>query len=72
MKIVYVCNYDGNVCDKEIPRVDNDGVVISPKEIDKKAKGISESDTCWSACVGCERNYSLSTAPSGRLEIRGR
>lgn len=70
-KLVYVCNYDGNICDKEIPKVDNDGVVLPPNEIDKKAHRICESYICWESCVGCKRNFSMSTAPSGRLEIRG-
>ena len=68
-KLVYKCNYDGNVCDKEIPKVDETGVVIEPEEIDKKSHGISENCTCWRACVGCDRNVSISTAPSGKLEI---
>lgn len=72
MRVVYVCNYDGDICNKEIPKIDNEGIIIPPKEIDKKERGIYENDTCWQSCVGCKRNYSLSTAPSGRLEIRGR
>ena len=68
-KLIYTCNYDGNICNKEIPKVDETGTVIEPKEIDKKSYGIAEQCTCWDACIGCERNYSLSTAPSGRLKI---
>lgn len=68
-KLIYRCNYDGHICDKEIPKVDENGNVIEPKEIDKKALGIAEHCLCWSSCIKCERNFSLSAAPSGRLEI---
>ena len=68
-KLIYKCNYDGKICNKEIPKVDENGNIIEPKEIDKKSMGISEHYTCWESCIGCDRNFSMSTAPSGRLEI---
>ena len=68
-KLIYKCNYDGKICNKEIPKVDENGNIIEPKEIDKKSMGISEHCTCWESCIGCDRNFSISTAPSGRLEI---
>lgn len=68
-KLVYRCYYDGDICEREIPKVDGDGTIIPPNEIDKKSMGISERCTCWESCIGCERNFSSSVAPSGRLEI---
>ena len=68
-KLVYKCNYDGKICNKEIPKLDENGIILEPTEIDKKSMGISEHCTCWKSCIGCERNFSMSVAPSGRLEI---
>ena len=68
-RLIYKCNYDGNICDKEIPRIDDSGVIIPPKEIDKKSYEIAEFCTCWESCLGCSRNLGLSFCPSGRLEI---
>lgn len=68
-RLIYKCNYDGKICDKVIPKVDDNGVIIPPKEIDKKSYGITEHCTCWESCLNCDRNYSMSIAPSGGLEI---
>ena len=67
-KLYYECHYDGKTCDKVIPKVDENGVVIPPKEIDKKAKGISEHVKCWESCVSCPRNHAMSMC-HGRLKI---
>lgn len=69
LKLVYKCKYDGCICDKEIPKIDNNGIVIAPKEIDKESKGIAEHCTCWESCIGCSRNHSMNIAPSGYMEI---
>ena len=47
----------------------DDGVIIPPKEIDKKSYGIAEFCTCWESCLDCSRNLGLSFCPSGSLEI---
>ena len=68
-RLIYKCNYDGKICDKVIPRIDDNGVIVPPKEIDKKSYGIAEHCTCWTSCLGCSRNHSINIAPSGSLEI---
>lgn len=68
-RLVYKCYYDGNTCEREIPKIDENGTIIPPKEIDKQSMGIAEHCTCWQSCIGCDRNFSMSVAPSGRLEI---
>ena len=35
-RLIYKCNYDGKICDKVIPKIDDNGVIILQKEIDKK------------------------------------
>lgn len=70
VKLVYKCNYDGKICNKEIPKLDENGIILEPTEINKKSMGISEHCICWKSCIGCERNFSISVAPSGRLEIK--
>ena len=44
-RLIYKCNYDGKICDKVIPKIDDNGVIIPPKEIDKKSYGIAEHCT---------------------------
>ena len=51
-KLIYKCNYDGKICNKEIPKVDENGNIIEPKEIDKKSMDISEHCTCRESCIG--------------------
>lgn len=66
MRLVYKCHYDGNTCDKEIPKVDENGNVILPKEY--KNPNISSSGA-WETCMNCDRNCSMSGTCYGRLEI---
>lgn len=68
-RLVYICHYDGNICDRVIPKIDEKGVVIHPNEIDKSERGISEHNTCWTSCDKCDRNYSLSGGCYGTLKI---
>ena len=39
VKLVYKCNYDGKVCNKEIPKLDENGIILEPTEINKKIYG---------------------------------
>ena len=68
-RLVYKCKYDGRICDREIPKVNDKGMIIPPKEIDKDKIGIAEHCTCWESCIGCDGNRGLSYCPSGNLEI---
>lgn len=70
LRVAYFCHYDGVECDRVIPKIDEKGVVIEPTQIDKKARGISESSTCWEACDKCPRNFSLGGGCYGRLRIK--
>lgn len=67
-KLVYRCHYDGEVCDKEIPKIDEKGNILRPKEpniptVDCRGK--------WETCMKCERNHCASGTCFGKLDIVG-
>ena len=66
MKLVYKCHYDGKTCDKEIPKVDESGNVILPKEY-KHPNLCCDGD--WETCMKCERNHCMSGTCHGELKI---
>lgn len=59
MKVVYLCKYDGFECKNVIPKLDERGNVIKPKEKDGE----------WTACTKCDRNHCLGKC-FGSLEIK--
>lgn len=61
MRIYYNCYYDGNECDKVIPKIDEQGNIIE----EKHHKVIENS---WDVCESCNRNYSLGSC-HGILKI---
>lgn len=65
MRLVYKCHYDGNICDKEIPKLDSKGNVIRPKK--HELEFINNDD--WEVCMQCDRNHCISGTCYGKLEI---
>lgn len=66
MKVIYKCHYDGKVCDKEIPKLDEQGNVISPKEYNNPD---IVCEGAWKTCMDCQRNHSISGTCYGILKI---
>lgn len=52
MRIYYSCCYDGNECDKVIPRVDEKGNILEEKHHKQMENG-------WDVCEKCDRNFCL-------------
>ena len=50
LRVICKCGYNGQVCDKVIPKLDEAGYVIVPE---------STKDGEWLVCSKCERNHSL-------------
>lgn len=65
MRLVYKCHYDGEICDKEIPKLDNEGNVIKPAP--HGIKSINNDD--WKICMSCNRNCCMSGTCFGKLEV---
>lgn len=75
IRLVYTCSYDGNVCDKATPKVDDEGYFIpeSNKELfEKYSKVIADHvlEEGWDICENCPRNYSMGK-PHGVLKCEG-
>lgn len=63
-KLNYTCFYDGKICDKTKPNVE-DGVVIEPTNeycVENFSNQIDEDTLryCWDLCYRCDRNHSIS------------
>ena len=72
LKLCYKCHYDGNKCDREIPKFTENAELIPPsnKKIKEKYERIcSGTDDGWDACDGCPRNYSMGVVCWGRLAV---
>lgn len=75
-KLVYTCSYDGNLCDKVIPKFDEEGCLIpeSNKELFEKYGKIinrDELERSWDICDNCSRNHTISGVNSGKLKCEG-
>ncbi len=75
-RLVYVCSYDGNICEKAIPKIDEDGYLIpeSNKELLDKYRDQVDSNIlegAWDICEGCHRNLSVGY-PCGILKCEQR
>lgn len=66
MKLVYKCKQDGDVCNKEVPKLDETGELISPKKLNNPK---ISNDFAWDVCSRCERNHTISGACYGKVEI---
>lgn len=53
MKLAYKCGWDGNICDKVIPRVDKEGNILEEPAVYYEA--IAEDMRGWSVCSNCGR-----------------
>lgn len=62
MRLAYFCHYDGHECKREIPKLNEIGEVIFPKEYKK-------DNRYWDSCVSCDRNYSMCGKCYGNLKI---
>jgi len=74
MKAYYSCYYDGNECEKAIPKFNDEGYLIpeSNKEIKKKYSHIISEHTLeegWDICDNCPRNFSMSGCCHGNLKM---
>lgn len=74
-KLVYTCSYDGNLCDKVIPKFDEEGCLIpeSNKELFEKYGHVVAHDILergWDICDKCPRNFSMGH-PYGKLKCEG-
>ena len=75
IKAFYCCHYDGNECDKVVPKFDDKGYLIpEPNDKIKDKYGNVVLDTLlnegWDICDECKRNYSLSAYCYGTLKMR--
>ena len=66
MRLVYVCKYDGEMCDKEVPKVDEKGFVVPPKEYENPRINCKGD---WEICMSCDRNLCASGTCHGNLKI---
>ncbi len=64
MRLAYFCHYDGYECNKEIPKLNEVGEVILPKEC-------NPGDRYWDSCISCDRNYTICGKCYGNLKIVG-
>lgn len=75
-RLVYVCSYDRNICEKAIPKIDENGYLIpeSNKELlDKYGDQVDSNilESAWDICDRCSRNLSLGY-PHGMLRCEQR
>ena len=73
IKMVYKCQYDGSVCDKAIPKFDDEGYLIpeSNKELfEKYHNKIADRflEDGWDICDNCKRNHSMGGVCYGTLD----